>query len=73
MLGVVFKLFIKSSDRAYFMANIPSIAISNVVALISGLLAVKFVMGYLAKHDLAIFGWYRVAVSVVVAVVLLLQ
>jgi undecaprenyl-diphosphatase len=73
MLGVIAKLFLKSSDRAYFMANIPSIAISNLFALVSGLVAVGFVMRYLARHDLTVFGWYRVVVSVAVMAVLLLQ
>jgi len=73
MLGVSAKLFLKSSDRAYFASHLPSIIISNVFALISGLIAVGFLMRYLAKHDLKVFGWYRVVLSVVVVGLLLVQ
>lgn len=73
MLGVIAKLFLKSSDRAYFMANIPSIAISNFFAFVSGVVAVGFLMRYLSKHTLSAFGWYRVALSVVVIALLLVQ
>jgi undecaprenyl-diphosphatase len=73
MLGVIAKLFLKSSDRAYFAANVPSILISNFFAFVSGLVAVGFLMRYLAKHNLSVFGWYRVTLAVVVMGVLLLQ
>lgn len=73
MLGVIAKLFLKSSDRAYFAANVPSILISNFFAFVSGLIAVGFLMRYLAKHNLSVFGWYRVVLAVVVMGLLLLQ
>jgi undecaprenyl-diphosphatase len=73
MLGVIAKLFLKSSDRAYFMANIPAIAISNFFAFVSGMVAIGFLMRYLSKHNLSVFGWYRVVLSVVVIAVLLVQ
>lgn len=73
MLGVIAKLFLKSSDRAYFVANLPSVLISNFFAFVSGLMAVGFLMRYLSKHDLAAFGWYRVGLAVVVMGLLLLQ
>jgi undecaprenyl-diphosphatase len=73
MLGVLLKLAVKSSDRAYFVDNIAPIVVSNIFAFIAGILAVKFLMKYLAKHDLKVFGWYRALLSVVVMAVLLLQ
>jgi undecaprenyl-diphosphatase len=73
MFGVLLKLALKSSDREYFMTNMAPIVVSNVFAFVSGIVAVSFLMKYLARHDLKIFGWYRVALSVVVMVVLLLQ
>ena len=39
-----------------------------VVAFVFALLAIKWMVGYLSRHDLAIFGWYRIAVSVLVIV-----
>ncbi len=73
MLGVLVKLALKDSDRAYFFANLTPILVSNAFALVSGLLAVGFLMRYLAHHDLKAFGWYRVGLAVVVMGVLLLQ
>ena len=39
-----------------------------VVAFVFAALAIKWMVSYLSRHDLAIFGWYRIAVSVVVIV-----
>ena len=38
------------------------------VAFVFAALAIKWMVGYLSHHDLAIFGWYRIAVSVLVIV-----
>ncbi len=73
MLGVIAKLFLKGSDRAYFAANLPAILVSNLFAFLSGIIAVGFLMRYLSRHNLSVFGWYRVGLSVVVMIVLLLQ
>ena len=73
MIGVTVKLLASASDRQYFMDNIDMLILSNVVAFISGLLAVGFLMKYLAKHSLAVFGWYRVGLASVLAIVLLVQ
>jgi undecaprenyl-diphosphatase len=73
MLGVITKLLIKDGDRAYLMHNFTPLLVGNLAALISGLLAVGFLMRYLEKHSLAVFGWYRIVLAVVLLVVLLLQ
>ncbi len=73
MLGVIAKLLIKAGDRAYLFDNAAVLLVGNIAALISGLLAVRFLMNYLQKHPLALFGWYRIGLSVVLALVLLIQ
>lgn len=73
MVGVTLKVFIKESDRAYFIEHMPMLLVSNVVAFISGLIAVGFLMRYLSKHSLAVFGWYRVGLASVLAIFLLVQ
>ena len=30
------------------------------------ILAIKFLMGYIKKHDFKVFGWYRIALGIVV-------
>jgi undecaprenyl-diphosphatase len=71
MLGVTAKTFV--SDHAYLNAHLGTLALSNLVAFISGMIAIGFLMKYLQKHSLAIFGWYRVVLAAVLAVVLLVQ
>lgn len=73
MLGVIAKLCIKSADRAYLIDNALPLFFGNLAALISGLLAVGFLMRFLERHSLAIFGWYRIALAGVLVIVLLLQ
>jgi undecaprenyl-diphosphatase len=73
MLAVTIKLFISSSDRDYFMQHMPGLVFGNLVAFIAGMIAIKFLLGYLANHSLAVFGWYRVGLASVLTLILLLQ
>lgn len=71
MAGVTLKVILQ--DGAYFASHVDTLLIGNVAAFVSGLLAVGFLMRYLANHSLAVFGWYRVALSIVIVGILLLQ
>lgn len=71
MLGVTLKVLVE--DSAYLQEHMAALVIGNLAALISGLVAVGFLMKYLSRHGLAVFGWYRIGLSIVLAVVLLLQ
>lgn len=71
MVGVTLKVLLSNSD--YMMDHAMVLLISNAAAFISGLLAVGFLMRYLAKHSLAVFGWYRIGLAVVLATILLVQ
>ncbi len=48
-----------------------SLAVGLLFALASALLAVKWMVAYLNKHGLQVFGYYRVALAIVVAVLVL--
>ncbi|MFZ1301030.1 MAG: undecaprenyl-diphosphate phosphatase [Candidatus Microsaccharimonas sp.] len=71
MLGVTLKVLV--SDTDYLIANAGTLFLSNLAAFAAGIFAVGFLMRYLSKHSLAIFGWYRIVLALVLAVVLLLQ
>lgn len=73
MLGLIGKLLLKSSDREYLIQNLQSVLIGNIAAFVSGIIAVGFLMRYLSKHNLKVFGWYRIGLAVVVLGLLLLQ
>ena len=40
--------------------------VGMVVAFLISVLAIKFLMGYIKKHDFKVFGWYRIALGVLV-------
>lgn len=71
MLGVTLKVLLTDTD--YLIAHAGTLVVSNLAAFISGLLAVGFLMKFLSKHSLAVFGWYRIGLAVVLATILLVQ
>ena len=44
------------------------LVIGMVVAFVVSILAIKFLMGYIKKHDFKAFGWYRIVLGVLVLV-----
>lgn len=71
MAGVTLKVLIENPD--YLAANLSVAIVGNLVAFVSGLFAVGFLMRYLANHSLSVFGWYRIGLAAVMAVYFLLQ
>lgn len=71
MLGVTLKTFILDTD--YLVANLVPLLVGNIAAFVAGILAVSFLMKYLANHSLAIFGWYRIVLALVLVVIILVQ
>lgn len=71
MAGVTLKVFLH--DYAYFVQHLDTLLIGNIAAFLSGLLAVGFLMRYLARHSLAVFGWYRIGMAAVLVAFLLVQ
>ena len=73
MLGVTLKVFLSSTDRAYLMDHLPMLLLANAVAFVSGIVAIGFLLNYLSKHSMALFGWYRIGLAAVVMIVVLVQ
>ncbi len=74
MTGVIAKSLISSSSRAYMAENWSMLLLSNIVAFIVGMIAIKFLMKYLKKEgSLETFGWYRVVVAILVIIFQLLK
>lgn len=71
MAGVTLKVLLENGD--YLAVNAGSLLLGNLVAFLSGIAAVHFLLGYLAKHGLALFGWYRLALATVIGIWLLVQ
>ena len=73
MLAVCGKTLLSTSTREYLMNNLGMLALSNVIAFASGLLAITFVLKYLKKsNSLKAFGFYRVFVAAVALTVLVI-
>ena len=47
------------------------LAIGLIAAWVSAVLAVKWMVGYLNRHGMGIFGYYRIGIALVVAALLL--
>ena len=74
MAGVCLKMFLKSSSRAYFIANLPTLALSNLVAFAAGLFALYFVLKFLKKpNGLKYFGLYRICLALLVLILVLIS
>ncbi|MCD7981154.1 MAG: undecaprenyl-diphosphate phosphatase [Clostridiales bacterium] len=42
------------------------LGVGTLVAFIVSIIAIKFLMSYIKKHDFTVFGWYRIALGVIV-------
>lgn len=47
-------------------AELMTLVIGCVVAFVTSVIVIKFLMGYIKKHDFKVFGWYRIVLGVVV-------
>ena len=64
MIAVCGKSLLSSSSRAYIASNLGILLLSNLVAFISGLIALQIVMKYFKKEkSIPSFGVYRVILS----------
>lgn len=52
--------------------TLPLLLIGNGVAFVVAMLAIKSFIGYLTRHGFKVFGWYRIAVGLVILVLLAL-
>ena len=67
MGAVCLRMFLSSTGREYFFANLKPLMLSNLVAFIVGLIALRFVLTYLKKpKSLQSFGKYRIIVACLV-------
>ena len=47
-------------------AEIVTLLVGMLVAFVVSLLVIKFLMNYIKKHDFKLFGWYRIALGIIV-------
>lgn len=44
------------------------LAVGMIVAFVVSLIVIKFLMGYIKKHDFKVFGWYRIVLGAIVLI-----
>ena len=74
MLGVICKMLLSNSDRMFLMDNFPYLLLSNFCAFLAGFFAIRIAFRIYERRDaLKIFGWYRIIVSSLILMIILLQ
>lgn len=54
-------------DGCMFTVNeILTLALGMITAFVTSMLAIKFLVGYIKKHDFVVFGWYRIVLGCIV-------
>ncbi len=61
---------VKHGEEMLLTFDLPALATGLVFAFLSAVAAIKWMVAYLNRHGMAIFGYYRVGLAVVVAVLL---
>ena len=51
---------------AFTGAELVILAVGCIVAFLVSVLVIKFLMSYIKKHDFKVFGWYRIALGIIV-------
>lgn len=42
--------------------------VGMLVAFVVSLFVIRFLMGYIKKHDFKVFGWYRIVLGIIVLI-----
>jgi undecaprenyl-diphosphatase len=72
MAAVVLKGIVGHAGREFIASNTLPWLVGNAVAFVSGMMAVGFMLRFLAKGDLKGFGYYRIVLAIVVVVATLI-
>lgn len=51
---------------AFTQSEVIILTVGTIVSFLVSILAIKFLMGYIKKHDFKAFGWYRIVLGVIV-------
>ena len=55
---------------AFSGAELMVLLVGMAVAFLVSILVIKFLMSYIKKHDFKVFGWYRIALGILVLILL---
>lgn len=58
---------------AFTAPEVAALLLGMVVAFVVSIIAIKFLMNYIKKHDFTVFGWYRIVLGVLVLITMLVK
>lgn len=58
---------------AFTTAEAAALILGMVAAFVVSIIAIRFLMGYIKKHDFTVFGWYRIVLGILVLVMMFLR
>ena len=73
VLGAFILQIFKDNTISIIFNNLSIFIIGMLVAFLSGLLCIEFLLKYIKKHDFKIFMWYRIILGIIVIVVALFK
>lgn len=71
LTGAVLRVLFGEDGQNFVSENTAEFIIGNLASFASGLWAVSFMIGWLSKHGLKPFGWYRIGLGLIVLIVTL--
>lgn len=66
MFGLSAIKMIKFGPELYRLLNSLFFILGMAVAFIVSVFVIKFLMSYIKKHDFKVFGWYRIALGILI-------
>ena len=58
---------------AFTTAEAAALILGMIAAFVVSIIAIRFLMGYIKKHDFIVFGWYRIVLGILVLVMMFLR
>ena len=58
---------------AFTTAEAAALILGMMAAFVVSIIAIRFLMGYIKKHDFTVFGWYRIVLGILVLVMMFLR
>lgn len=65
--------FVVEPTAAITSIEVVVLIVGTVVAFVVSIIAIKFLMGYIKKHDFKAFGWYRIILGIIVLLYFLIK
>ena len=60
-------------DFAFTPISVAALIVGMIVSYVVSVLVIKFLLGYIRKHDFKVFGWYRIALGIIVILFFILK